>query len=876
MRVGFNAEANDGNTFGAEFSRRAYDGSSLRFAGGAGGFDAGVSAAAASLGPIQHDPSLLCCTCAACSMPMNESSDLVSPLAGPLDASLDGLAGGTQGGKPIFSAAQIAAYLNRTGGGWIDGVNDSGLEGRQNNIRDDNSVITFGFFDTLDQVANNGYTYVGTNAQGAPTLFGLNEYFNFAPLTAAQRAATREAIQSWDDVAAVTFREVSADLADLNFGNLANAPTTQAYARIPSSGLDTTLGGQVREIGGDTWISASQASNFQLDEGGYGLQTLVHEAGHGLGLSHPGAYNAAPGVSITYAANAEYAQDTRAYTVMSYFNASSLGARHFDFHISTTAFAGVPLIHDILAIQRIYGADMTTRTGDTTYGFNSNAGRDAYDFNLTPAPIIAIWDAGGIDTIDTSGYATRQIIDLTPGSLSSIGGVTFATAPSFEQVNINRAAAGFTAITRATYDSNMLALQNNPEVGRLTDNVGIAYGVTIENAIGGSGADTIIGNSVDNILRGNGGNDAIGGGAGNDRLFGGDGNDDLDGGSGLDVLDGGTGDDTFTIDNAGDSVIERAGEGTDLVRSSVDYTLADNVENLLLIGSALNGTGNGGINTITGNDLANRLVGGGGADVLVGNGGNDVLDGGTGNDQLTGGLGDDQYIVDSALDVVIELAGGGTDTVLSSVDLTLADNAENLTLTGWAVSGTGNGANNVITGNNQANILSGGMGDDRLIGGNGRDIFTGGAGADVFVAERGAENAPGRRGFFSTDTITDFTSGTDKIDLTGLPFSGVEVTDLSANRDAGDISFRLFDSVGAAEAALGYDIDGIDGASTYAGPVTVVYINIDGGSYDIALSLLGNSGVTASDFLYNGVLFQPQAQQSFGAIGQIGSELTFA
>ncbi len=120
---------------------------------------------------------------------------------------------------------------------------------------------------------------------------------------------------------------------------------------------------------------------------------------------------------------------------MSYFEASVItGTRHFDFHISTTVYAATPLIHDIAAAQRIYGADMTTRTGDTIYGFNSNAGRDSYDFTLTPAPIMAIWDAGGIDTIDASGYATDQIIDLSPGSLSSIGGVTYDTAPTLEQV----------------------------------------------------------------------------------------------------------------------------------------------------------------------------------------------------------------------------------------------------------------------------------------------------------------------------------------------------------------------------------------------------------------------------------------------------------
>jgi serralysin len=208
------------------------------------------------------------------------------------------------------------------------------------------------------------------------------------------------------------------------------------------------------------------------------MQTLAHEIGHALGLSHPGAYNAAPGVSITYPVNAEYYQDNRVYSIMSYFDASVLGARHFDFNMSTTAYSGVPLIHDILAAQRIYGADMTTRTGDTVYGFNSNAGRDSFDFVKTPAPIGAIWDAGGIDTIDTSGFATTQLIDLHAGSLSSIGGVTYDTAPSFAQVNANRAANGHRPVSQTTYNANMARSAANPVVGRLTDNFGIAYGVT--------------------------------------------------------------------------------------------------------------------------------------------------------------------------------------------------------------------------------------------------------------------------------------------------------------------------------------------------------------------------------------------------------------
>ena len=802
-------------------------------------------------------------------MPVEVSSDYVTPL----EISIDGSGGTTHpNGKPIFTATQVAAYLNRSGGGWVDGTNDSGLEGIQNNIGDDNKTITFGFLESQTDVYNNGYVF---RSATTGNLTGYAEYFNFATFNADQRSAAREAMQSWDDVAAVSFREVSANDADINFGNLASAPTTQAYAYLPTKSLDGLNAGQSRELGGDVWISRSQASNFQLDEGGYGLQTLAHEVGHALGLSHPGAYNAAPGLSITYGANAEYAQDTRAYSIMSYFNASSLGgARHFDFNISGTVYSGVPLIHDILAIQRMYGADMTTRTGDTVYGFNSNTGRDSFDFSKTPAPIMAIWDAGGNDTIDASGYATQQLIDLTPGSLSSIGGVTYDTAPSYEQVLANRTAAGISnnGYTKEIYDANMAALKANPAVGRLTDNVGIAYGVIIENAIGGSGADTIVGNSADNILRGNAGNDLIGAGAGNDLL---------DGGLGNDEMLGGLGNDTFVVDAAGDIVTELADEGIDLVQSSIDYVLGANLENLTLTGAALAGTGNGLDNVITGNELANALTGGAGNDRLVGNAGNDVLDGGIGNDQLLGGTGNDRYIVDAAGDLVTELAGEGTDTVLSSVNYALTDNVENLTLTGSAKTGTGNDLNNIITGNDASNLLSGGAGSDRLIGGKGYDFLSGGSGADVFVAElHRPPNVSGKSGSFSGDTLLDFASGTDKIDLSGFNFAGIELVGLGANKDAGDISFRTFTSVKGAETALGFDIDGIDGTSTFNGPVTVVYINVDGGAPDIALSLFGTTSVTLSDFVMGSpqaaAVSQPFNAQLYGINMPTGGDFTFA
>ena len=235
---------------------------------------------------------------------------------------------------------------------------------------------------------------------------------------------------------------------------------------------------------------------------------------------------------------------------------------------------------------------------------------------------------------------------------------------------------------------------------------------------------TLNGTSGVDTLNGGAGNDTLSGLAGNDTLNGGAGNDTLNGGTGNDTMVGGTGDDTYVVDSTSDVVTEAANEGSDLVQSSVTYTLAANVENLTLTGTtAINGTGNALNNALTGNSAVNTLTGGAG---------NDTLNGGAGNDTMVGGTGDDTYFVDSASDVVTEAANEGVDTVNSSVTLTLGNNVENLVLTGTsAINGTGNTLNNTLTGNSGANTLSGGTGADTLIGGAGNDTYVVDNAADV-------------------------------------------------------------------------------------------------------------------------------------------------
>jgi len=358
-------------------------------------------------------------------------------------------------------------------------------------------------------------------------------------------------------------------------------------------------------------------------------------------------------------------------------------------------------------------------------------------------------------------------------------------------------------------------------IDRILTSVSYALAPAVEveqlmtTAAGGTSPINLTGNELNNAITGNAGVNTLTGGAGNDTL---------DGRVGTDTLKGGLGDDTYIVENAGDVVIEGGGAGTDLVKSSVTFTLGAAIENLTLTGSAaINGTGNTVANVITGNGAAN------------------VIDGGAGADTMKGGLGNDTYVVAQAGDVVTETASAGTDVVQSSVSFTLGANVENLTLTGAsAINGNGNGLANLMTGNGAANSLIGGAGTDTLNGAGGndtldggadRDIITGGTGADIFLFRAGGTGATQA----DADKINDFaTADGDKIDLHFI----------DANSLAGGNSAFNFIGTSAFSHTAGelrYEV---------VGAFTFVSGDMDGdGTADMMIRLTGSHALAGSDFV---------------------------
>lgn len=259
---------------------------------------------------------------------------------------------------------------------------------------------------------------------------------------------------------------------------------------------------------------------------------------------------------------------------------------------------------------------------------------------------------------------------------------------------------------------------------------------------------------------------------------------------------GGYGNDTYRVDNVGDTIIEQAGAGTDVVQSTVSVTLSANVENLVLQGAGhINGTGNTLNNSITGNA------------------GNNILNGGAGNDTLTGGAGNDTYrVTENGPDTIIEQANAGIDTVESRFDHTLAANVENLVLLSNGFNrGFGNTLNNVMTGSDQANVLDGSSGNDILDGGRGSDSLIGGSGNDRFVYSTQFDG--------TFDSISDFFVPADTVVLDNDVFTALSLGTLAAGAlriAAANVAADADDRIiyNSTTGMLYYDSDGVGGMSS--------------------------------------------------------------
>ncbi len=603
---------------------------------------------------------------------------------------------------------------------------------------------------TNDQVLNqlnSGSTWTAsTITYRFPTstagMTGSTEVTGFSAFNANQQAAAIVALGIWDDFIAAKLEATTATNSNIEFGN-SNRGVSYAQAYFPTAGT--------------VWLNPAYADVANPIIGQYGFGTLMHELGHAFGLNHMGNYNGAG----TWTPSSF--QDSTVLSIMSYFGPNvndGLGQVMWADWVGADGrlySPQTPMLNDIMAIQAMYGADLTTRTGDTTYGFNSTVGAASggiFDFTKNLHAIICIYDAAGVDTLDLSGWSTASVISLVPGTFSS--------------------------------------------GNSMTNNISIAFTAVIENAVGGAGSDTIVGNAYNNILTGNGGSDTLTGGMGNDTIRGGDGADTA-------VYTG-----AFSLYSVGyDAVtqtftISGGSDGTDIVTGVETFLFSDGLKTAaqLIAGSttivppppppppppqstsavsiaavtASANEGNSGTvdysftvsldKAATGEQTVTYSVAGNGV-----NGANaaDFSGAVTGSVVFAAGETSKTIHVLVAGDTAVELNETfGVTLSTPTPGLTLATSSATATIINDDVALVyniinGNALGNRLVGTDGADYINGFAGNDILRGNFGNDFLNGGAGNDTLVGGAGNDTFRFTDLHFGNDRITDFQDGLDKL-----------------------------------------------------------------------------------------------------------------
>ena len=490
-----------------------------------------------------------------------------------------------------------------------------------------------------DLVWGGGWATGGTQAVtysfGPQSLYNTNtkgQIFSYGWTNEEIQAAHR-AFKAIEAVANIDFQHtsnfLSSDMLLFSVNQNVLGFNVLGESDIPGGTPDDGFFAQVQ-----SFYNWQDSSWNHLKFGGFGYLTMVHEILHGVGLAHPhdtgGFSGIFPGVNNSGDIGANRLNQS-IFTIMSYVEGDYTQNPNVT---EAYGYAAAPMAFDIAALQYLYGKNMSTATGATTYSLPKA--------NKVGTGWKAIWDAGGKDTISAGGTNSNAEIDLRAATLK-------AGDPN---------AGGYVSQVKGIF-------------GGFT----IAKGAVIENANGGGGNDSLTGNSAKNVLKGNGGkdnlkglgnSDQLFGGSGNDKLFGGAGRDKLDGGSGLDTLKGEGGNDNLAGGTFKDKLF--GGNGLDTLKGEGgnDILRGGNSNDRLLGGSG-NDTlyGDRGNDRMFGGQWSDTLWGGDGRDTLMGDAGDDRLIGGKGNDRLVGGKGTDYAgYAGPESRYIVKAAGGGNTKVI--------------------------------------------------------------------------------------------------------------------------------------------------------------------------------------------------------------------